>query len=135
LYSFAVNLLFVIFGFLYETYETRGGVTENKAQCQKKNRSYLKAICERQIYPCCVHVAANKQENDHNNNYDYYRSPHIFYLIVSLTIGFTLLMGIANPTPVNTPVGAYIAVFIPTTSPLTLISGPPELPLLMAASV
>ena len=130
-----VNSLPVIFGVLYNAYEARGAVTENKAQGQKKNCSYLKTICERQIYPCCVHVAANKQENDHNNNYDYYCSPHIFYLIVSLTIGFALLMGIANPTPVNTPVGAYMAVFMPTTSPLPLISGPPELPLLMAASV
>jgi len=133
--SFAINSLFVIFGVFYKTYEGRRAVTDNKAQGQKKNRSYLKAVCERHIYPCCVHIVANKQENNQNNNYNYYRSPHIFYLIVSLTIGFTLLIGIANPTPVNTPVGAKMAVFMPMTSPFTLISGPPELPLLIAASV
>jgi len=78
LYSFAVDLLPVIFGILYKAYEISGPVSENKAQGQKKNRSYLKAVCERQIYPRCMHVAANKQENDQNDNYDYYCSPHFY---------------------------------------------------------
>jgi hypothetical protein len=43
-----------------------------------------------------------------------------------------MLIGMANPIPC--PMG-LIAVLIPTTSPLTLNRGPPELPGLMEASV
>ena len=51
------------------------------------------------------------------------------------TILATVCEGMANPTPANSPVPDRMAVFIPTTSPLMLSSGPPELPGLMAASV
>ena len=52
--------------------------------------------------------------------------------INSVNIDFTVLIGTANPIPC--PYGIF-AVFIATTSPLVLISGPPELPGLIAASV
>ena len=41
----------------------------------------------------------------------------------------------AKPIPVLEPVRVKIAEFTPTTSPRMLISGPPELPGLIAASV
>ncbi len=50
-------------------------------------------------------------------------------------IGTTVLAGVAKPMPTDPPDGDRIAVFTPTTSPSMLNSGPPELPLLMAASV
>ena len=43
--------------------------------------------------------------------------------------------GTAKPMPIEPPVGEMMAVFTPMTSPSMLNSGPPELPLLMAASV
>ncbi|GJD81426.1 hypothetical protein NBEOAGPD_4674 [Methylobacterium gregans] len=43
--------------------------------------------------------------------------------------------GTAKPMPTEPPVGERIAVLMPMTSPFMLNSGPPELPLLMAASV
>ena len=43
--------------------------------------------------------------------------------------------GTAKPMPIEPPVGEMIAVFTPITSPSMLNSGPPELPLLIAASV
>ena len=43
--------------------------------------------------------------------------------------------GTAKPMPIEPPVGEMMAVFTPMTSPSILNSGPPELPLLMAASV
>ena len=43
--------------------------------------------------------------------------------------------GTAKPMPTEPPVGEKIAVLIPTTSPSVSKSGPPELPLLIAASV
>ncbi len=51
------------------------------------------------------------------------------------TTVFTMLLGIANPIPMYPPERLKIAVFMPITSPLRLISGPPELPGLIAASV
>ena len=50
----------------------------------------------------------------------------------------TVLIGIAKPMPTlpSPPVPPVaICVLTPITSPLALSSGPPELPLLMAASV
>src|SRR5512145_747782 len=46
-----------------------------------------------------------------------------------------VLEGIANPTPEYTPVLENIAVLIPITLPWVSMSGPPELPGLIAASV
>jgi hypothetical protein len=43
--------------------------------------------------------------------------------------------GIANPNPSASALPRIISVFIPITSPAKFISGPPELPLLIAASV
>ncbi len=43
--------------------------------------------------------------------------------------------GTAKPIPIEPPDGEMMAVFTPITSPSMLNSGPPELPLLMAASV
>ena len=43
--------------------------------------------------------------------------------------------GTAKPMPIEPPEGEMIAVLMPITSPSMLNSGPPELPLLMAASV
>ena len=50
-------------------------------------------------------------------------------------IGKAKLEGIEKPIPTLPPVGEYIAVLIPTTSPSILNNGPPELPLFIAASV
>ena len=49
--------------------------------------------------------------------------------------GTTVEAGVAKPMPTEPPEGDRIAVFTPMTSPSMLNSGPPELPLLMAASV
>ena len=46
-----------------------------------------------------------------------------------------MLDGIEKARPALVPVGEKIAVLTPITSPAMLNSGPPELPLLMAASV
>ena len=57
--------------------------------------------------------------------------------LISWSITFeAALAGIAKPIPIE-PVwpGAIIAVFIPTTSPFKLNSGPPELPWFIDASV
>ena len=51
------------------------------------------------------------------------------------TIFATVCDGIANPTPVNSPVVDCIAVLIPTMFPLMFNNGPPEFPGLIAASV
>ena len=40
----------------------------------------------------------------------------------------TMLLGIAKPIPTLPPLGAIIAVFIPTSSPFKLTKAPPELP-------
>ena len=48
------------------------------------------------------------------------------------TTRLTMLIGIAKPMPCP---AATMAVLMPTTSPLRLMSGPPELPGLMDASV
>ena len=50
-------------------------------------------------------------------------------------IGTTVSEGVAKPMPIEPPDGDRIAVFIPITSPCMSNSGPPELPLLMEASV
>ena len=50
-------------------------------------------------------------------------------------IGVTVLAGVAKPMPIEPPDGDRIAVLMPITSPSMLNSGPPELPLLMDASV
>ena len=50
-------------------------------------------------------------------------------------IGFAKFAGIEKPIPTLPPVGENIAVFIPSTPPSRLKSGPPELPLLIEASV
>ena len=44
-------------------------------------------------------------------------------------------MGMANPRPTEPPLLLKIDEFTPITSPRALVSGPPELPGLMAASV
>ena len=49
--------------------------------------------------------------------------------------GCTVLAGVAKPMPTEPPDGDRIAVLMPITSPSMLNSGPPELPLLMEASV
>ena len=49
--------------------------------------------------------------------------------------GTTVFDGTAKPMPIEPPEGEMMAVLTPTTSPLRLNSGPPELPRLMAASV
>ena len=54
--------------------------------------------------------------------------------IFSITL-FAMLIGIAKPIPWLPPDLDRIAVLIPTSSPLVLISAPPELPGLIAASV
>ena len=46
-----------------------------------------------------------------------------------------VLEGTEKPMPTEPPDGEKMAVLMPITSPLRLNSGPPELPLLMAASV
>ena len=43
--------------------------------------------------------------------------------------------GMAKPMPIEPPDGEKMAELIPITSPSRLNMGPPELPLLMAASV
>ena len=50
-------------------------------------------------------------------------------------IGTAVEAGTAKPMPTEPPVGDRIAVLMPITSPFMLKSGPPELPLLMEASV
>ncbi len=50
-------------------------------------------------------------------------------------IATTVSDGTAKPMPIEPPVGEMMAVLMPTTSPSMLNSGPPELPLLIAASV
>ncbi len=50
-------------------------------------------------------------------------------------IGMTVAAGVAKPMPIEPPEGERIAVLMPITSPSMSNSGPPELPLLMAASV
>ena len=50
-------------------------------------------------------------------------------------IGFARSTGIANPMPWKPPELLRIAELMPTASPRVLMSGPPELPGLMAASV
>ena len=50
-------------------------------------------------------------------------------------IDLTVEDGIENPMPTFAPVSPAICELTPTTSPLELSSGPPELPWLMAASV
>ena len=47
----------------------------------------------------------------------------------------TVLDGIANPTPSEPPDSLSICALTPITRPCPSISGPPELPWLMAASV
>ena len=48
----------------------------------------------------------------------------------------TLLIGMANPMPMLSPISsASTATLIPTTSPRTFSSGPPECPGLIDASV
>ena len=47
----------------------------------------------------------------------------------------TVLDGIANPMPENSPVLDLMAVLTPITLPCMSSSGPPELPGLIAASV
>ena len=49
--------------------------------------------------------------------------------------GATLAEGVAKPMPIEPPDGERIAVLMPITSPCRLNSGPPELPLLIEASV
>ena len=44
-------------------------------------------------------------------------------------------VGTEKPMPIEPPLGEMIAVLMPMTSPSMLNSGPPELPLLIAASV
>ena len=51
------------------------------------------------------------------------------------TTGTTVSAGTAKPMPIEPPVGDMMAVFTPITSPSMLNSGPPELPLLIDASV
>jgi hypothetical protein len=46
-----------------------------------------------------------------------------------------MLIGTAKPIPTLPPPGEMIAVLMPTSSPLRLISPPPELPGSMAALV
>ena len=46
-----------------------------------------------------------------------------------------MFAGIANAIPALPPLGERMAVLIPINSPFKLISGPPELPWLTAASV
>ena len=46
-----------------------------------------------------------------------------------------MLEGMAKPMPLLPPLGEKIAVLMPTTRPRRSMSGPPELPRLMAASV
>ena len=50
-------------------------------------------------------------------------------------IGSTVAAGVAKPMPIEPPEGERIAVLMPMTSPTMLNNGPPELPLLMEASV
>ena len=50
-------------------------------------------------------------------------------------IGLARSIGMAKPTPWNPPLRVAMALAIPMTSPRVLISGPPELPGLIAASV
>ena len=47
----------------------------------------------------------------------------------------TISLGMAKPMPTEPPVGEKIAVFMPITWPLTLNTGPPELPGLIGASI
>ena len=47
----------------------------------------------------------------------------------------TVFAGMAKPMPTLPPEGEKIAVFTPTTSPFRLKVGPPELPLLIGASI
>ncbi len=49
--------------------------------------------------------------------------------------GTAVEAGTAKPMPTEPPVGDRIAVLMPMTSPFMLNSGPPELPLLIEASV
>ena len=50
-------------------------------------------------------------------------------------IGSTVSEGVAKPMPMEPPEGDRMAVLMPITSPFMSKSGPPELPLLMEASV
>jgi hypothetical protein len=49
--------------------------------------------------------------------------------------GTAVAAGTAKPIPTEPPVGDRMAVLMPITSPFMLNNGPPELPLLMDASV
>ena len=59
-------------------------------------------------------------------------SPYFLSCSTTLT---TVSEGTEKPMPIEPPDGEIIAVFTPITSPFMLKSGPPELPLLIAASV
>src|SRR3954468_21435870 len=48
---------------------------------------------------------------------------------------FARLIGMANPSPIDPPLGEKIELFTPITSPAAFTSGPPELPGLIDASV
>ena len=54
---------------------------------------------------------------------------------ISVSTFLTILTGIANPIPILAPVWEIMAVLIPIRRPLASSKGPPELPLLIAASV
>ena len=49
--------------------------------------------------------------------------------------GITVAAGVAKPMPIEPPEGERMAVLMPITSPCKLNNGPPELPLLIDASV
>ena len=57
------------------------------------------------------------------------------FLMRSVVICLTVAAGMAKAMPTLPPLGEKIAVLTPTTSPLRLKSGPPELPLFTAASI
>ena len=48
---------------------------------------------------------------------------------------FTVSAGMSKPMPTEPPDGEKIAVLTPITSPLMSNAGPPELPLLIGASI
>ena len=48
---------------------------------------------------------------------------------------FAVRAGMSKPMPTEPPEGEKMAVFTPITFPLLLNAGPPELPLLMGASI
>ncbi len=78
----------------------------------------------------------NKQKDGQDEQFPVSGEVCFFLFIYNWLIRFLAVStGMANPIPILPPLSEKMKVLIPITSPRILISGPPELPGLMAASV